>query len=264
MEAVFICACKTGFSEIQYYVDHIRQCRYLRSIEGLKEKIECAVCHKRVSTVYYFRSTHINFHEVIKKFTCDQCDTRFAIHSDLISHKKKKHTMEKNIQCPNCGMCFATSSERSSHLRVHSTEKKFCCQICAKKFVRSSILEQHMRTHTGERPFTCTKCDKKFTQKSSLIKHERTHKWDWTGNSDVYYVFNYFWDTHRSRFLYLYSQTVSIFPFPLTIIRNIYIPIWIWLNRLNVFSEKWFTDHGSNPNNTDSKASEKRSHDEEV
>lgn len=113
----------------------------------------------------------------VKKLACDfpGCTSRFAVSADLIAHRRKQHTYEKPIQCGNCGMMFATSSEKSSHMRIHKPIKRFRCEICQKTFVRSSILKSHMRTHTGERPYQCV-CGKKFTQSSSLKKHEKLHE----------------------------------------------------------------------------------------
>lgn len=173
MADALICWCKTGFFKNQDYIDHIRQCSFLKILEG---EIECGICSKRISSIKYFRTTHVNFHEEVKQLACDECTARFAVHADLIAHKKRRHSMHKQVQCQNCGMLFATTSERASHMRIHVTEKKFCCQTCGKRFNRSSILKQHLRTHTGERPFTCSTCSKSFTQASSLQKHKKLHR----------------------------------------------------------------------------------------
>lgn len=176
MSEVLICWCKTGFLKTQDYIDHIRQCGTLKNIQNLEDGVDCAVCKKKVSSIKYFRNTHINFHDEVKRLACDECNARFSVHADLIAHKKRRHSMEKHVQCQNCGMLFATTSERASHMRTHATEKKFCCETCGKKFTRSTILKQHIRTHTGERPFVCLTCYKTFTQASSLDKHQKSHQ----------------------------------------------------------------------------------------
>lgn len=120
----------------------------------------------------YFR--YISIYTDIKPLKCtyDNCEARFAVSTDLSTHVRKMHTHETSYQCTNCGLLFASSSEKSSHKRVHATVKKFKCE-CGKSFVRSSILKAHMRTHTGERPFICQVCSNTFTQLSSLKKHQR-------------------------------------------------------------------------------------------
>lgn len=112
----------------------------------------------------------------VKRLQCsfENCYDRFAVYTDLQRHIRKCHTFEKPIQCNFCGQPFATSSELSSHLRIHQP-KKFCCTICQKAFARKTTLDAHMRTHTGERPYNCKLCQKTFTQQSALNKHEQTH-----------------------------------------------------------------------------------------
>lgn len=73
---------------------------------------------------------------------------RFSTRSDLKDHINKNHTCQKPHQCENCGQCFATRSERSSHKRIHINEKKYQCEFCSKSFARSSGLSNHVRVHT--------------------------------------------------------------------------------------------------------------------
>lgn len=203
-----VCYCEETFQHKQKYIDHARNC--LKGLHENNQQVVCAICRKAISSAAYFTKTHLNFHEGNKKYITfvetadtksldlqmkfdelfyefaldvkrlechvDGCMLRFAVTADLIGHRRKHHTFEKPLQCENCGMCFATSSEKSSHMRIHSTIKKFGCEICQKTFVRSSILKAHMRTHNGERPYECNTCGKKFTQSSSLNKHKKTHE----------------------------------------------------------------------------------------
>lgn len=116
----------------------------------------------------------------VKPIACTYggCPHRFSTRSDLKDHINKNHTCQKPHQCENCGQCFATRSERSSHKRIHINEKKYQCEFCSKSFARSSGLSNHVRVHSRERPYKCNRCRKDFNQASSLGKHMNTHKFN--------------------------------------------------------------------------------------
>ncbi|XP_053117064.1 zinc finger protein 768 [Hemicordylus capensis] len=89
---------------------------------------------------------------------------------------QRSHLVEKPYRCPQCGKCFARSTDFIRHHITHTGEKPYTCVKCGKSFTRSSVLIEHQRIHTGERPYKCRLCGKGFSQNSNRNQHETIHQ----------------------------------------------------------------------------------------
>ncbi|XP_033026703.1 zinc finger protein 768 [Lacerta agilis] len=96
--------------------------------------------------------------------------------SKMVMKYQKSHRMEKPYRCPECGKCFARSTDFIRHHITHTGEKPYTCVKCGKSFTRSSVLIEHQRIHTGERPYKCRLCGKGFSQNSNRNQHETIHQ----------------------------------------------------------------------------------------
>ena len=63
--------------------------------------------------------SHWRCHADFKKFSCDECDSRFRRLPDLYRHKRSLHAAGKPHQCQSCGKVFA----RSDALKRHQLSK---------------------------------------------------------------------------------------------------------------------------------------------
>ncbi len=57
-----------------------------------------------------------------KKFSCDQCKTRFKSYQELISHARHEHH-HPIVKCDICGQEFIHEADRLHHTRKEHEEK---------------------------------------------------------------------------------------------------------------------------------------------
>ena len=71
---------------------------------------------------------------------------------------------------------FETKFELAYHSKKHSEERQFECPICLKKFKHQVTLKQHMSTHSepSVAVFSCEKCGVNFRQKKNYLAHLRS------------------------------------------------------------------------------------------
>ncbi|XP_042327606.1 zinc finger protein 768 [Sceloporus undulatus] len=96
--------------------------------------------------------------------------------SKVVMKHQRSYLPEKPYRCPQCGKCFARSTDFIRHHITHTGEKPYTCVKCGKSFTRSSVLIEHQRIHTGERPYKCRLCGKGFSQNSNRNQHETIHR----------------------------------------------------------------------------------------
>ncbi|XP_044303945.1 zinc finger protein 768 [Varanus komodoensis] len=96
--------------------------------------------------------------------------------SKMVMKRQRSCLVEKPYRCPECGKCFARSTDFIRHHITHTGEKPYTCGSCGKSFTRSSVLNEHQRIHTGERPYKCRLCGKGFSQNSNRNQHETIHQ----------------------------------------------------------------------------------------
>ncbi|XP_026546564.1 zinc finger protein 436-like [Notechis scutatus] len=115
--------------------------------------------------------------DAIRRHNGQNCNGTFVLSlgSNFLTSQKAMDTKEKPYKCLECGKCFRTSWEFSSHERTHMGEKLYKCMECGKTFAHSNTLTIHNRIHTGEKPYKCMECGKTFTQDSYLKRHKKIH-----------------------------------------------------------------------------------------
>lgn len=110
----------------------------------------------------------------VKVANCPQCPekfiSRYRMHRHLIDAHGTGH------KCSYCGNLFTRHSFMMSHVRrLHLKEKNVECSVCFERFFDGQRLKMHMIKHIGERNFHCDFCGKKFLWKKNLRGHMASH-----------------------------------------------------------------------------------------
>lgn len=128
----------------------------------------CEVCGKNTKNLI----SHLDTHNIEKKYSCEVCDKKFKFKSGLIIHKAI-HDPTPRKTCEVCGKTFHILAQYRKHFVYHANERKFECETCGKRFNTLDILRVHNMTHTDERPFTCSECGKTFRTAGCVSRHKR-------------------------------------------------------------------------------------------
>ena len=81
----------------------------------------------------------------------------------------------KKYSCQKCDSKFALASELKIHGKTHKPNEPLSCVTCHKSFLTTRSLREHERTHTEEKPFKCQHCEANFSEAINLKDHEKSH-----------------------------------------------------------------------------------------
>ncbi|XP_055535073.1 gastrula zinc finger protein XlCGF17.1-like [Wyeomyia smithii] len=155
-----------------------RQAASLRNhqLNHSQEKpFNCSICGHSTTQKSGLKK-HMLIHSDTKSFVCDLCGEHFRFSSNLIMHKRRKHSREKNYTCAICPKGFVSKEELTNHSMCHTDERPFACDLCGKNFNRKSSLKFHRKhKHLIMATIACHVCGRGFSQKVSLQNHLRTH-----------------------------------------------------------------------------------------
>jgi KRAB domain-containing zinc finger protein len=204
-----------GFSTVKNLRDSKKQQDYIlhKDKNAMKRahryKYECRLCQKICrgwASWYHHWSTHLDKRP---DFICPTCGWKTKTKAGMWAHRKK-HT-DVSVKCPHCdytnciksainthimqvhpelspkklwrhlcdtcGREFKTSSNLSSHMKLHKQLiRNQVCSLCKKSFYSKKLLQDHVRSVHEEKRHKCDKCDNKFAKRLSLLVHiDRVH-----------------------------------------------------------------------------------------
>ncbi|OXA38239.1 hypothetical protein Fcan01_26973 [Folsomia candida] len=111
-----------------------------------------------------------------KKYSCQNCTTKFVSAKSLKSHVATVHSDDKPFACDTCSYRSKAKGTLKMHKHlVHTNVRDFVCDKCGedKRFKTSQALKLHIKhRHTKrERNLRCDQCDASFQEGSRLKAH---------------------------------------------------------------------------------------------
>ncbi|VDI22522.1 Hypothetical predicted protein [Mytilus galloprovincialis] len=133
-----------------------------------RQYFQCDQCTYQTPNRKTF-ANHMNSHNNVRNYICDQCDARFVTMTVLIGHQKHKHsTKDQHKVCSQCGYRAKTNSSLNLHIRVqHQLKgiKPYKCDYCDFRCATGGNCRKHiMGKHKGS-PVHYT-CDKEYLEKA--------------------------------------------------------------------------------------------------
>ncbi len=137
--------CKRMFHSEYAHTKHLPSCRETKKVRNNAEKT-CNLCERFFQGKQSYLIHMSSVHGAEKPYACDQCDFKAAIPLLLKSHKKKKHSGQR---------------------------QKWMCELCGKSFLEHHLYTHHKGQEHGEGSFSfvCHKCGETFNSKMSLSLH---------------------------------------------------------------------------------------------
>ena len=150
------------------------------------------MCGKQFKSTIHLKQYQKYVHSDERKWSCDECDTKFKQKRDPILHEYKKHNMiysketydEKTLEftedynCKECKATFSYKKNLNAHVRnKHGVVEMFKCELCECIFKNKRTLTSHKKAKHEPRveDFKCPICGKIFPDKGGLKKHKKLH-----------------------------------------------------------------------------------------
>lgn len=176
-ERKFICnvdECRKAFKTYNSYYAHKRKHQSTNSA-----RYNCASCDKIFSSHSVLLS-HVKTHTG-ETFTChfDGCTKAYTHKQNLNMHLLTAHIQSGTVfTCEVCDKTLSNSNALRIHLaKVHKAEKNIDCEECAMKFASRQLLEVHKIQLHQPRALNCEFCNYSANYKADLSKHiEKCHQ----------------------------------------------------------------------------------------
>ena len=134
---------------------------------------QCDRCSYQTPLKYKFNN-HMNGHNNVRNYSCDQCDKMFITASTLASHKKWKHSAEEDKVCNQCSYSTKTGQKLNEHIRVqHQLKgiKPYLCPYCDFTCATSGNCRKHIKgKHKGKE--VRYDCDKEYLEVAKMARKE--------------------------------------------------------------------------------------------
>ena len=152
---------------------------------------KCDICEKTFAAKVNLRNHTKYVHSEVRKYECDECNTKFKQKKDLTAHNLNVHGInqrketyhrpekQKSYRCDVCESSYTYKKDLHLHQRLkhdESRKEEFQCDQCPSKFKQKKSLNAHVKTKHGNEEYPCPTCAKVFNQKKNLKRHERMHE----------------------------------------------------------------------------------------
>ena len=104
------------------------------------------------------------------KFNCFQCESKFALKTNLIRHIESVHAIIK-YDCAQCDYKCTRQDYLKIHIQSQHEGVRFACNQCDHQATRQDHLKSHIRSIHEEAKYTCNRCDYRARDQNKISRH---------------------------------------------------------------------------------------------
>lgn len=134
-ERPYSCECGKSFTQSSSLTAH-------RKTHSTTTYFTCSLCGKQFKHAFTMKN-HMRVHENAS-FSCNIC-LKFLKSKESLKAHMHRHYKICNYNCEDCGDTFVTSAELHNHRKKHSLEKKLQCHLCGYKTHTKKNLIIHLK-----------------------------------------------------------------------------------------------------------------------
>ena len=131
-------------------------------MESTKCRINCPFCGLLFNAESRINlDKHIERHESVENFHCDECKKMFLNENLLTIHRSIHH--DKNVvRCSECNECFPSTFLLSSHIVAqHDVPMVYSCDMCSARFGSKDFLKELTLADGNLSFYSCALCESK-------------------------------------------------------------------------------------------------------
>ncbi|XP_044010053.1 zinc finger protein 225-like [Aphidius gifuensis] len=158
--------CKNRYEDKMDLVKHFESCTTVEC----QGQVQCRLCYytdliTRRIHAHYYNSHSTNY------FTCNYCNIKFLMLSELLDHKKYNHSNElKLLECDICNKKFTCQKSLDIHTFFHKYESSVFAGFNEKKLFTTIDSKASNETKVNK-IHICLECNKQFKNNEDLLEH---------------------------------------------------------------------------------------------
>ena len=131
-------------------------------MESTKCRINCPFCGLLFNAESRINlDKHIERHETVENFHCDECKKMF-LNDNLLTIHRSIHGDKNVVKCSECNECFPSTFLLSSHIVAqHDVPMVYSCDMCSARFGSKDFLKELTLADGNLSFYSCALCESK-------------------------------------------------------------------------------------------------------
>ena len=131
-------------------------------MESTKCRIKCPFCGLLFNAESRINlDKHIERHETVENFHCDECKKMF-LNDNLLTIHRSIHGDKNVVKCSKCNECFPSTFLLSSHIVAqHDVPVAYSCDMCSARFGSKDFLKEFTLIDGNLSFYSCALCESK-------------------------------------------------------------------------------------------------------
>ncbi|XP_014237674.1 zinc finger protein 596-like [Trichogramma pretiosum] len=122
----------------------IRMCNLQKHTNAHTTAGVCGFCEQKFESRYKLKKHLVAVHNSVH-YTCDICNKKCILKSEVRAHIKRKHNFGAKYECKLCQKVYKEPTSLSKHVKSSHEGIRHECHECQKTFTRKPNLTKHIK-----------------------------------------------------------------------------------------------------------------------